>query len=77
MPVNDPSRRHFVKRGAYVAPAILTLAAAPQFAKAGSVKPGNNGNPNPGNNGNNGNDGSNPGNNGNGNGYGYGNGKKP
>jgi hypothetical protein len=33
------SRRDFVKRGAYVAPAILTLAAAPEFAKAGSVKP--------------------------------------
>jgi hypothetical protein len=35
----DKSRRDFVKRGAYVAPAILTLAAAPEFAKAGSVKP--------------------------------------
>lgn len=40
MAVQDPSRRDFVKRGAYVAPAVLTLAAAPQFAKAGSVKPG-------------------------------------
>jgi hypothetical protein len=38
--VTEPSysRRDFVKRGAYVAPAILTLAAAPEFAKAGSVK---------------------------------------
>lgn len=35
----DSSRRDFVKRGAYVAPAILTLAAAPEFAKAGSAKP--------------------------------------
>ncbi|NML16624.1 hypothetical protein [Azohydromonas caseinilytica] len=34
----DTSRRNFVKRGAYVAPAILTLAAAPEFAKAGSRK---------------------------------------
>lgn len=33
------SRRDFIKHGAYVAPAILTLAAAPEFAKAGSVKP--------------------------------------
>jgi hypothetical protein len=35
----DRSRRNFVKRGAYVAPAILTLAAAPEFAKAGSGNP--------------------------------------
>jgi hypothetical protein len=35
----DKSRRDFVKHGAYVAPAILTLAAAPEFAKAGSAKP--------------------------------------
>jgi hypothetical protein len=39
MTAPDKSRRDFVKRGAYVAPAILTLAAAPEFAKAGSVKP--------------------------------------
>ena len=32
------SRREFVKRAAYVAPAILTLAAAPAYAKAGSDK---------------------------------------
>jgi hypothetical protein len=30
------SRREFVRKAAYVAPAILTLAAAPAFAKAGS-----------------------------------------
>lgn len=35
----DESRRGFVKRAAYVAPAILTLAAAPEFAKAGSGRP--------------------------------------
>jgi hypothetical protein len=39
MTAPDSSRRDFVKRGAYVAPAILTLAAAPEFAKAGSAKP--------------------------------------
>lgn len=39
MTAPDKSRRDFVKRGAYAAPAILTLAAAPEFAKAGSVKP--------------------------------------
>jgi hypothetical protein len=32
------SRRGFVKKAAYVAPAILTLAAAPAFAKSGSEK---------------------------------------
>ena len=32
------ARREFVKKATYVAPAILTLAAAPQFAKAGSEK---------------------------------------
>ncbi|WP_157269450.1 hypothetical protein [Azohydromonas aeria] len=41
MSVRDPTRRDFVRRGAYVAPAILTLAAAPEFAKAGSGKPDN------------------------------------
>jgi|SwirhirootsSR3_FD_contig_31_26211275_length_239_multi_3_in_0_out_0_1 hypothetical protein len=34
----DPSRRALIKRAAYVAPAVLTFAAAPDFAKAGSVK---------------------------------------
>jgi len=33
------ARRRFVKRAAYVTPAILTLAASPSFAKAGSTKP--------------------------------------
>jgi hypothetical protein len=33
------TRREFVKKAAYIAPAILTLKAAPAFAKAGSVKP--------------------------------------
>jgi hypothetical protein len=32
------SRREFVKRAAYVPPAILTLAVAPSYAKAGSEK---------------------------------------
>jgi hypothetical protein len=32
------SRREFVKKAAYVAPAILTLAVAPSYAKAGSIK---------------------------------------
>jgi hypothetical protein len=32
------SRRDFIKRAAYVAPAILTLAVAPSYAKAGSTK---------------------------------------
>jgi hypothetical protein len=36
---SNPSRRDFVKRIPYVAPAVLTLAAAPEYAKAGSVKP--------------------------------------
>jgi hypothetical protein len=39
MPKTDTSRRAFVKRATYVAPAIVTLAAAPSFAKAGSLKP--------------------------------------
>ncbi len=33
------TRRNFVKKAAYVAPAILTLRAAPSFAKSGSEKP--------------------------------------
>jgi hypothetical protein len=32
------SRRNFMRRAAYVPPAILTLAVAPSFAKAGSGK---------------------------------------
>lgn len=35
----EVSRREFVKKAAYVTPAILTLAAAPAFAKAGSQRP--------------------------------------
>ena len=36
---HSASRRQFVKRAAYVAPAILTLKAAPSYAKKGSEKP--------------------------------------
>lgn len=36
--VEAASRRDFVKRAVYVAPAILTLAVAPEYAKAGSTK---------------------------------------
>ena len=36
------SRRSFVKKAAYVAPAVLTLKAIPAFASYGSPK-GNNG----------------------------------
>ena len=32
-------RRQFVKRAAYIAPPILTLQAAPAYAKKGSEKP--------------------------------------
>ena len=42
MPTNDQdhgkSRREFVKKAAYIAPAIATMKAAPAFAKAGSEK---------------------------------------
>ena len=34
-----PTRRAFVRRMSYVAPSILTFAAAPEYAKAGSAKP--------------------------------------
>jgi hypothetical protein len=34
----DESRRQFIKTAAYIAPAILTLAVAPSFAKPGSTK---------------------------------------
>ena len=34
------SRRDFIRRAAYVAPAILTLAVAPSYAKSGSDKGG-------------------------------------
>lgn len=32
------SRRDVVKKAAYVVPAVLTLAAAPRFAQAGSTR---------------------------------------
>jgi hypothetical protein len=35
---HKPGRREFVKKAAYVTPAILTLAVAPSYAKAGSRK---------------------------------------
>jgi hypothetical protein len=43
--VNNP-RREFVKKAVYLPPAILTLAVAPSYAKAGSekrlpIRPGN------------------------------------
>ena len=38
MEEHDASRREFVKKAAYVAPAILTLQAAPAYVKAGSIK---------------------------------------
>jgi len=41
---HSSSRREFVKKAAYVAPAILTLQAAPAYVKAGS----GNGTPAPG-----------------------------
>jgi hypothetical protein len=43
---HDESRRQFVRRAAYVAPAIVTLSAIPSFASAGSGnnhRRGNNG----------------------------------
>lgn len=36
---HEPSRRAFVKKAAYVAPAILSLAVAPSYVKAASDKP--------------------------------------
>lgn len=38
MSTANESRRDFVKRATYVTPAVLSLAAAPEFAKAGSNK---------------------------------------
>jgi hypothetical protein len=32
------SRREFIKKAAYIAPAIITLQAAPSYARAGSEK---------------------------------------
>lgn len=39
---SNESRRSFIKKAAYIAPAVLTLKAIPAFAKQGSVR-GNNG----------------------------------
>jgi hypothetical protein len=36
----ESGRRTFIKRAAYIAPAVLTLSAVASFAKAGSVKEG-------------------------------------
>lgn len=47
-PVNA-SRREFVRKAAYVAPAIVTLSVLPAHQAVGSVRPPqNNGNPSPG-----------------------------
>jgi hypothetical protein len=35
---NKQGRREFVKKAMYVAPVIVTLAVAPSYAKAGSLK---------------------------------------
>ena len=35
----EPSRRKFIKKAAYVTPAVLTLSVLPAYAKAGSQKP--------------------------------------
>jgi hypothetical protein len=35
----NQARRQFVKKAAYVAPAIVTLAVKPSYAKTGSEKP--------------------------------------
>jgi hypothetical protein len=35
-PQSGMTKREFVKKAAYVMPAVLTLAAAPSFASAGS-----------------------------------------
>jgi hypothetical protein len=41
------SRREFVKKAAYIAPAIITLRAAPSYAKNGSNKDEQRGSPKP------------------------------
>ncbi len=40
MDERTPTRRDVLKTALYVAPVILTLAAAPSFAQAGSGDPG-------------------------------------
>jgi len=39
MAKQDVTRREFVRKIAYVAPAIVTLAAAASYAKAASLRP--------------------------------------
>lgn len=36
-PIAETSRREFVKKLVYIAPAVVTLSVAPSFAKAGSI----------------------------------------
>ncbi len=36
----ENGRRTFIKRAAYVAPAVLTLSVTPAFAQSGSGRPG-------------------------------------
>jgi hypothetical protein len=38
MKKKENSRRNFIRKSAYVAPAIITLAVAPSYAKASSLK---------------------------------------
>ena len=42
-PKNNPSRRGFIKKAAYVAPLVLTLKATPAYAARGSGGCGGNG----------------------------------
>lgn len=37
--IEQNSRREFLKKAGYTAPAILTISAVPAFAKNGSVRP--------------------------------------
>ena len=37
----DESKRNFVRKAAYIAPAIITMTAMPSFASAGSGNPRN------------------------------------
>jgi len=43
----DATRRTLITKAAYVVPVILSLQAAPEYAKAGSVKPGPSGSKGP------------------------------
>lgn len=40
---HNPSRRDFVRKAAYIAPAVVTLSVLPAHQAAGSVRNGNNG----------------------------------